>query len=131
MKSKDDDSGFRLSSTFVHLDMSGKAREVEAGPDFFRSFKSRADLQNGRLMGALRISEGLSHWEMHPDGDEILYLLSGSVDVELEDEQRCIRLSDMTACVVPCGTWHRTVVHQPGKMIFITPGNGTQHREAE
>jgi oxalate decarboxylase/phosphoglucose isomerase-like protein (cupin superfamily) len=98
--------------------------------DFFQSFRSREDLQNGRLMGALDISEGSSHWEMHPDGDEILYLLSGSMDVELEDrnEKRCIRLSGMTGCVVPCGIWHRTVVHQPGKMIFITPGKGTQHR---
>jgi len=53
------------------------------------------------------------------------------VNVELKDEKRCIRLSGMTGCVVPCGTWHRTVVHQPGKMIFITPVKGTQHREAE
>jgi len=130
MKSKDD-SGFNLSTTFVHLAISGKARKVEVGPDFFSSFKSREDLQNGRLMGALNMSEGSSHWEMHPDGDEFLYLLSGSVNVELKDEKRCVRLSGMTGCVVPCGTWHRTVVHQPSKMIFITPGKGTQHREAE
>lgn len=129
MKNKDD-SGFSLSSTFVHLAISGKASKLEVGTDFFQSFRSREDLQNGRLMGALDISEGSSHWEMHPDGDEILYLLSGPMDVELEDrnEKRCIRLSGMTGCVVPCSIWHRTVVHQPGKMIFITPGKGTQHR---
>ena len=129
MKNKDD-SGFSLSSTFVHLAISGKASKLEVGNDFFQSFRSREDLQNGRLMGALDISEGSSHWEMHPDGDEILYLLSGSIDVELEDrsEMRCVKLSGMTGCVVPCGLWHRTVVHQPGKMIFITPGKGTQHR---
>ena len=126
-----DDSGFSLSHTFVHLAMSGKVRAIEVAPDFFHAFKSREDLQNGRLMGALDLSEGSSHWEMHPDGDEFLYLLSGSLDVELQDEKRCIRLSDMTGCVVPCGTWHRTVVHQPGKMIFITPARGTQHRGPE
>jgi len=106
MKNKGD-SGFSLSSTFVHLAMSGKASELEVGPDFFRSFRSREDLQNGRLMGALDMSEGSSHWEMHPDGDEFLYLLSGSMDVELEDrdQKRCIRLSGRTGCVVPCGIW--------------------------
>jgi len=39
MKSKDD-SGFSLSTTFVHLAISGKARKVEVGPDFFRSLKA-------------------------------------------------------------------------------------------
>jgi hypothetical protein len=73
MKCKDD-SGFSLSHTFVHLAMSGKVRAIEVAPDFFRAFKSREDLQNGRLMGALDITEGSSHWEMHPDGDEFLYL---------------------------------------------------------
>jgi len=122
---------FSLARTFVHLAADGKASEIAAGPDIFRNLKSRQDLQNGRLMGALDLSPGTSHWEMHPDGDEFLYLLSGSMDVELEEgnEKRCIRLSGMTGCVVPRALWHRTVVHQAGRMIFITPGKGTRHRE--
>jgi mannose-6-phosphate isomerase-like protein (cupin superfamily) len=123
---------FSLKGTFVHFAASGKASELEVTPDFFRSAQSREDLQNGRLMGALDMSEGPSHWEMHPHGDEFLYLLSGSMDVELEDAgKRRIRLSGMTGCVVPRGIWHRTVVHQPGEMIFITPGKGTRHRDSE
>jgi hypothetical protein len=93
---KNKDSGFSLSSTFVHLALSGKASELEVGPNFFRSFSSREDLQNGRLMGALDMSDGSSHWEMHPDGDEFLYLLSGSMDVELEDRNE----SDVLGCQV-------------------------------
>ena len=33
-----------------------------------------------------------------------------------------------TACVVPRGTWHRQIVHQPAELLAITYGKGTQHR---
>jgi len=123
---------FSLARTFIHLAANGELSEIEVDADFFRRVRNRQDLQHGRLMGVLDMSEGASHWEMHPDGDEFLYLLSGSMDVELEErnEKRCITLSGMTGCVVPRGLWHRTVVHQAGRMIFVTPAKGTQQPKA-
>ena len=40
--------------------------------------------------------EAWSTWEMHPAGDEIVYLLSGDVDVVLwtEDGERTVRVSE-------------------------------------
>jgi hypothetical protein len=29
---------------------------------------------------------------------------------------------------VPRNTWHRALVKKPGKLMFITPGAGTEHR---
>ena len=67
---------------------------------------------------------------MHPAGDEILYLVDGALDVILEQKngERVVTLQPGTACVVPRGTWHRQIVHQPGELLAITYGKGTQHR---
>jgi mannose-6-phosphate isomerase-like protein (cupin superfamily) len=68
--------------------------------------------------------------EMHPDGDELLYLVSGRIDVhlELEDGNRTVTLGAGQAIVVPRGVWHRISHVEPGHLIHITPGPGGDHR---
>lgn len=59
---------------------------------------------DGLTIGApLMIREPPHEGEMHPDGDEILVLLSGSVTVVLEDEDppRRVALAPGRALVVP------------------------------
>jgi hypothetical protein len=53
--------------------------------------------------------------EMHPDGDELLYLVEGAIDFVLDEEagERCLSLQPFQAFVVPCGVWHRVIVKQP------------------
>ena len=82
-------------------------------------------------MGILKLDAGPSHWEVHPDGDELLYLLSGSMDVVLETdgENKVINLSGHSSCIVPRETWHQTIAREPCSLLFITPSKGTQHRE--
>jgi hypothetical protein len=81
-------------------------------------------------MGLFEMEEDPDHREMHPRGDEILILLSGSVDVVLEalGGERRIPLRGRGACIVPRGVWHGQIVHAPSVMMFITPGEGTEHR---
>jgi len=68
--------------------------------------------------------------EMHPDADELLYLLSGRVRVrlELEGGQRDLEVKGGQAVVVPCGTWHQIFVEEPGQLLNITPGPGGHAR---
>ncbi|HZT67913.1 MAG TPA: cupin domain-containing protein [Acidimicrobiales bacterium] len=68
--------------------------------------------------------------EMHPDADELLYLISGQVRVSLElaDGGREVGLSAGQAMVVPRGTWHQIHVDEPGQLLNITPGPGGQAR---
>jgi len=69
-------------------------------------------------------------WEMHPSGDEIVCLLSGAVTFLLEEAHRTheIELSDNGSyVVVPKGTWHTAKPREQCRMLFITPGEGTQH----
>ncbi len=72
-------------------------------------------------------------WEMHPAGDDIVCLLSGSLDVVLDEDgaERNIELRPLATCIVPRSVWHRAVVHVPGDTLHITRGAGTQHRPVE
>jgi mannose-6-phosphate isomerase-like protein (cupin superfamily) len=62
--------------------------------------------------------------EVHPDGDELLYLISGAVSVRLElpDGDRTVDLGAGDALVVPQGIWHCITTREPGRLIHVTPG---------
>jgi mannose-6-phosphate isomerase-like protein (cupin superfamily) len=71
-------------------------------------------------------------WEMHPNGDEIVCLLSGSVTFLLQEAQgtQTIELDKSGEYVlVRKGTWHRAKTRGACRMLFLTPGEGTQHRQ--
>jgi quercetin dioxygenase-like cupin family protein len=68
---------------------------------------------------------------MHPNGDEIVCLLSGRVSMVLEIDGREIvaKLAKPGDYVlVPRGTWHTARTSTNCTMVFITPGEGTQNR---
>lgn len=71
-------------------------------------------------------------WEMHPHGDEFVYLLEGSIEFLLEgpDGLSAHRLEGRGAVVVPRGVWHTARVFRPSRLFFITRGTGTEHRPA-
>lgn len=62
--------------------------------------------------------------EMHLDGDELLYLVDGAVNLVLDEEsgERSIPLQPGQAFVVPRGVWHRVVVKEPCCLLYFTPG---------
>jgi mannose-6-phosphate isomerase-like protein (cupin superfamily) len=123
---------FQLTRTFVHLADGGGAAPVECTADFWKetaSGKRRYD----RLVGLVHAkrAEDLhpSMWEMHPGGDELLYLVSGAIDVILEEPVgERVELRAGKAYVVPRGVWHRLVLREPGQLLFINSRTGMQHR---
>jgi mannose-6-phosphate isomerase-like protein (cupin superfamily) len=127
MTCESNQAGFDLAEQFVHLASDGGARCVLV--DSIRSqADSREELSGGRLMGAIRMTKDPDHWEMHPDGDELIILLSGSMDVILRevDKHKVVSLRDSGVCIVPRSTWHRQAVLSPCEFIFVTPAKGTQ-----
>ena len=79
----------------------------------------------GRLAGEARMTKNPPHaGEMHPDGDELLYLVEGAVEIVLDEEtgERCLSLQPGQAFVVPCGVWHRVIVKEPCCLLYFTPG---------
>jgi len=72
-------------------------------------------------------------WERHPGGDELLYVLQGRVVLTLLDERDAPRdtlVGTWRSAVVPRGVWHRLHIACPARILFVTPGRGSEHRHA-
>ena len=71
-------------------------------------------------------------WEVHPKGDEFVMLLSGQAELVLAtaDGDKHVNLSKAGQFViVPRGVWHTARVQESARMLFVTPGEGTENRE--
>jgi mannose-6-phosphate isomerase-like protein (cupin superfamily) len=123
--------GFDLFGTFIHIENEG-AVPIEVTETFWKELASgeRPELNDGWLMTAFHMAADSPTWEMHPAGDEVLYLLSGAMDVVLQaaDSEQVIELRKGSGCIVPRGKWHRQIVREPSDLLGITFGKGTQHR---
>ena len=121
---------FTLDGTYIHLRPDDSAVVMEGGARFWQGIAGRRDLDEGRLMGCTDQKGDWSHWERHPAGDEILTLLSGEMAIVLQTdagERRAI-LRPGETFIVPKGLWHRGIVAVPGRLMFVTPGAGTEHK---
>lgn len=122
---------FDLRKTYVNLDAQGGAERIEATEEFWASLMKGTRRLDGYLITVSDIRNDIPHWEMHPNGNEVLYLLSGKIDVLIEQagrEQRVLLRPENPGVVVPAGAWHRAVVVESGRMMFVTWGEGTEHR---
>ncbi len=85
------------------------------------------------LVSVHEFGEPWGSWERHPAGDEVVVLLSGRVTfrIRLDQDEARVELSTPGAYVViPCGQWHTAETQVPARLLFITPGEGTQHESA-
>jgi mannose-6-phosphate isomerase-like protein (cupin superfamily) len=121
---------FDLATTYVQLDDGPAASPVAVDDAFWESIDQRPELHGGRLVGTFHNAADWDAWEMHPAGDEVVCLLSGAIDVVLDepDGERIVSLEAGQTCIVPRGVWHSAVVREPGDTLHITRGEGTQHR---
>jgi mannose-6-phosphate isomerase-like protein (cupin superfamily) len=129
------DSGnaaFDLSRTFILINDGPTAMPVPVGADFWK-FIAQSPVANsptGRLVSLSDQHTDWGHWEMHPASDEILFMLSGSLELIVEDKgsETIVLLESLSAVIVPRGAWHRARIRTPGKLLGITGGAGTQHK---
>jgi mannose-6-phosphate isomerase-like protein (cupin superfamily) len=87
------------------------------------------------MAGVFRTPEsGTSPWEMHPDCDELLYVIEGEIDVDVlppdGGPQSVANLKAGWFLIVPKGCWHRQHILTPSQEFFLTPGK-TLHSEQE
>lgn len=105
----------------VHRDLSVSARACKPGPP------ERVD---GMTVGIVTMDHDAPHGgEVHPDGDEILYVISGRLRVTGDSEPNAaIELGPGEACIVRKDEWHRVSVLEKTQLIHITPGPSGNHR---
>jgi mannose-6-phosphate isomerase-like protein (cupin superfamily) len=119
--------------TYVHLAEDGAAKELPAESFWQLPASEMARHGQGWLISEFAFTEDWPTWEMHPHGDEFVYLLSGAVDLLLEqgDKVVTLALNGSGAVVVPRGVWHTAKVHAPSRMLHVTRGAGTETRPAQ
>lgn len=123
-----------LTSTYVRLRSDASVEPLPVDETLWQRIMAGqlGSFHNEYLVTSHTFEADWPIWEMHPNGDEIVCLLSGSVVFILEvgGEHREIPLNDSaTYVIVPRGTWHTAKVATTSRMLFITAGEGTQHRE--
>ena len=86
---------------------------------------------NGHSIGACDISGTSPVWEMHPDTDELFYIIEGEFEITLleTDEPVTCRAPAGTTFVVPKGVWHKPAAPKGAKFLYYTPGS-TLHSDA-
>jgi mannose-6-phosphate isomerase-like protein (cupin superfamily) len=92
---------------------------------------------DGYTIGAIPNIEGPGPHggEVHPDGDEFLYLVNGTMRLILDDgnertvgTETTVLLRPGDAYIVPRGVWHRLESVEPSYLIHVTPGPNGDHR---
>ena len=125
--------GLNPQRTYVHLAEDGVATELPGGEQFWSMPEAKMERYgNGWLVSGFEFSSDWPNWEMHPNADEFVYLLSGSVEMHLEQQDGLhkVALNGSGAVVVPRGVWHTAKVTAPSRMLHVTRGAGTQLRPA-
>ncbi len=123
-----------IESTFVVINPKLQAECVAVTDTLFSELDQRYDHFKGHmLVSSYSFEDDWATWEVHPNGDEFVCLLSGDVELLLRgsDGERRLRLNTPGSfVVVPRNTWHTARVKSPAQMIFVTPGEGTENRES-
>lgn len=121
------------SETYVHLAADGSSSQFPGGERFWSRPAAEIDAYGlGWLVSEFEFTSDWTNWEMHPEGDEFVYLLSGQalMHLELPTGVQHVPLVGRAAVIVPRGVWHTATLSVPTRMLFMTRGSGTMHRPA-
>jgi hypothetical protein len=125
----------RLEERFIHLGLGAKAVEEPpfAGMEWYEGYGARhaADGAEGRLVSQYAFTEDWTSWEMHPAGDEVVICTAGAMVLVQEHPDGRVTQTPLAAgeyAINPPGIWHTADVAMSATAIFITAGEGTQHR---
>jgi PhnB protein len=96
-----------------------------------------ASVRNVAKIGNLTLGvmsyTGLTPWERHPDGDELLLALDGELDLTVltDDGPVTRKLRAGEAFVCPQGLWHRQFAEKSVSMLYGTPIDNGEFSDAD
>ena len=120
-----------LKATYLHLTPRAEAVRLPVTESFWAELAEGCPVIDGWLYGVYAMAAGpWSNWERHPHGDEVLTMLSGAMDLTLEEKTgpRTVSMKAGDTVVVPAGIWHIGRVVVAGDLMALTFGKGTEHR---
>lgn len=122
----------QISQDFIVLSPDKQAFVERADASLFQRLDTVYNNFTGHeLVSCYEFDADWSSWEMHPYGDEIVMLIYGEVTFILKtdtDDTTMVLTEQGQYVIVPKGIWHTAKTLVKSKLLFITPGQGTQHR---
>jgi len=120
-----------IADNFVALDNTNGARSLNVDSNFWESLEKGELGDFSRLISFFCFDEDWKTWEKHPNGEEFVFLLEGDITLILEtngDKREVVMNDTFSFVIVPKDTWHTANVSKSAKMLFVTPGEGTEIR---
>ena len=109
----------------IHADLSVTPRKREPGPP---------KRMEGMTVGFVAMQAGdpsPHNGEMHPDGDEILFVSAGKIRIQYDSGMAPIDLCKGQACIVRKGEWHNIECLEDAQLVHITPGPNGEARSTQ
>ena len=111
-----------------------KTHDVRSIRQRFNELSERANESlgsyNDSALGIGRYVPGTSPWERHTNGDELLLVTDGKIDIEvLDDDGSASRMTieEGALFVVPLGKWHQLTAVDNVNILFASPSEeGTE-----
>ncbi len=97
---------------YIHLARDGTGQVVPGGGAFWSlAADEMARFDDGWLVSEFTFSENWNCWEVHPAGDELVYLLSGEIELllQLPSGTTATHISERGAILVP---WVSGIPHE-------------------
>jgi len=131
-----DDLTARLSDHPIHLGLGATAQIEPAftgAPEWYGGYSERhaADGAEGRLVTLHHFDTSWDSWEMHPVGSEVVLCLVGRMTLHQETpngHHQTVELDAGEYVINDPGVWHTADIADQASAIFITAGQGTEHR---
>jgi quercetin dioxygenase-like cupin family protein len=120
----------------VHLGLGARAvpQPEFTGLEWYQSYGERiaSDGMEGRLVSMHTFASNWTSWENHPKGDEVVLCVGGEITVVQELPEGRFHSETIQAgeyLINPAGVWHTADIPHSATVVFITAGEGTQHRD--
>lgn len=123
-----------LHENWVHLGL-GATAEIQPpfnGVQWYADYSAHyaSDGAEGRLVSMYRFADSWDMWEMHPAGSEMVLCTSGAITLiqDIAGKHVATELLPGQYAINPPGVWHTADVADEAEAVFITAGEGTEHR---
>ena len=121
----------QIATTHLRLKPDGRAEPLTVCPDLWPDIIAGklGSFHNEYLVTTANFTADWESWEVHPNGDEIVILMSGAMDFILDTpdgEQTCSVRNPGEYIFMTKGVWHTANAVKPSTMLFITAGEGTR-----
>jgi len=128
--------GINLSKYPINLGLGATAvvqPEFSGDMDWYVGYGQRhgGDGIEARLVSMHTFTESWDSWEMHPKGSEVVVCVAGEMTLVQEAPDGEITETTLKTgeyAINQPGVWHTAQIEASATALFITSGDGTEHR---